>query len=115
MSKFKIHFRPSSHSEDLTDLQNYQNILIEIVLPTKVNEKTLPLVLSQSQTEIIKALLELCGKPYITITGKKQTWTFQYAGDEIYFPATVHHKKATIYLKNCHWPLGKWIRITLNK
>jgi hypothetical protein len=110
---FLIKFRPSSHSEDLSDLKNYQHLKIKLALPLGVNKVNLPLVLDQDQAEIVKELFLLCGEPQIIVGRKKQTWTFDYAGDEIYFEPSADRPKGTIYFMGRHWSLKKGISVTV--
>jgi len=110
---FLIKFRPSSHSDDLSDLKNYQNLKIKLALPLGVNKANFPLVLGKDQTEMVKELFQLCGEPQIRVGHKKQTWIFDYEGEEIYFASSTYHPEVTIFLMGHHWPLKKNIRVTV--
>jgi hypothetical protein len=112
---YTLKFRPSSHSDDLSELENYQALTISVTLPMKASKKSFLLLLSPEEGEVVKELFRICGKPDVKRGDNEQWWFFTYSGNEIYFPATNFHSKATIYLKNRHYPLSKIFSVTITK
>jgi hypothetical protein len=92
-----------------------QEMQIETTLPLRVTEQNFPLLLNTNRTEILRELVRHCAKPQKIVGSKKQTWIFNYAGEEInYFPPTPGFK-GIIYLKQRARPLEGWIRVTSRK
>jgi hypothetical protein len=70
----------------------YQELEINVQVPTKLSQKVVPLVLSKDDATAISSLYHLCGKPKTT----KDRLTFKYRGQRIRFLAHHPHGKSAI-------------------
>ena len=110
---YRLKFRPSSHSKDFSDIENYQRLQIRVTLPAKASRENVLLLLSPEEGEILKELFRICGEPQVHKAGREQMWIFTYSGPEIYFPANEYHPKTTIYLDGSHHPLSEAFQVTV--
>ena len=80
--KCTVKFRPSSHSDDGTNLY-LQAMRIEVSVPRGITMETFPLILGGEELRLVSTLIRLCGEPETTLKNERQTWLFKYAGTEI--------------------------------
>ena len=85
----------------------YQELVVQFVLPRGISKDTLLLVLNREQLLIMHRLTTQCRTPKITRTNEKEIWTFEYAGERIFFD--YHNSQFRI---GEHWiSLGEYIKV----
>jgi len=83
---FELKFRPSSHSDDWSNVGSYecQKLTITLMLPLDATEKTLPLLLTPTQYALYMRIQKICGQPKKKLLNNRQEWSFHYEGQTIF-------------------------------
>ncbi|HDH44549.1 MAG TPA: hypothetical protein ENG66_04060 [Thermococcus sp.] len=63
----------------------YQELEIKVEVPIGANLETLPLFLPASDVALLRALINLCGKPTKVANGIYEKWIFHYSGEKIFY------------------------------
>jgi len=99
-------------ADDIQDYNLYQELTIEVCLPTKSTLAHLPLMLDRDSLEIVMWLLKT-GKPKTRQNKDSYTLIFSYRGEEIYeSQGNSFSEKEVLIINNRELEIGPHIKVS---